>query len=181
MTTTRNSASGKNDNKSSPRGIVCFGVISMDSERTAAVLSRVFSTRTEEVKLGESPRLRELMGERREALSEVEYLTAGCHDKGISEGLVRTKKELYHHMAVLEREYFLLTGDTYYPEGRVNTSGSLLSLLRRVYLRAENAAETFKKASQETENMHLRSVYAEIAADSRRTAARFRALVARMM
>lgn len=153
----------------------------MDSEKTAEVLSRVFSTRTEEIKLGDSPRLRELMSERKKTLSEVEYIISGCRDKNISEGLVRTKKELYHHMAVLEREYFLLTGDTYYPEERASAPGSLISLLRNVYIRSENAVETFKKAAQDTDSPHLRAVYSDIAADSRRMAVRLRAIVSRMM
>lgn len=153
----------------------------MDSEKTAEVLSRVFSTRTEEIKLGDSPRLRELMGERKGMLSAVEYIISGCRDKNISDGLVRTKKELYHHVAVLEREYFLLTGDTYYPEVQSNGAGSLITLLRNVYIGAENAAETFKKAAKETESAHLRAVYNDISADSKRMAVRLRAMVSRMM
>ena len=154
----------------------------MDPEKVRQVLERVLTAPdNNEVKPGESQRLRQLMEERQQAINEVETVTAQCRSQRTRQDLCELKKELYHQKAELVREYFLLTGDTYYPAGGRVEHRDMVTMLREIYILAENAALIYTGAGRETESGYLCRLYGAIAQSSQNWAGKMRCAVSRAM
>ena len=83
------------------------------------------------------------------------------------------------HMAALQMEYFMETGDSYMPASSPGPRGGMISSFRESSLTEADTCMAYREAAEECTGA-LKQLYIDIAADEERHSAQLRELVRRM-
>lgn len=155
-----------------------------DNEKAERVLRRVMpdaamSTREElYTEEKEAERIRGFIAEKEEMSSIYEILAKKIRDNDV---FVRSAREERAHIKKLEREYFLVCGDTFFSKPQIKLKGSLLSQIRELYIRENKMSNGYENAAKNTKFPRLMSLYKEISQDDKRHGIRMSAALDRLM
>lgn len=122
-------------------------------------------------------RLREyIAGEARSAAAYVHLKSTVC---GFSRVFTSMERDERRHLARLQLEYFLLTGDSVTPEPCAPPSGGALSLLRECFLAKKATAAEYASAAKAFPQ--LRALFDNMSSDELRHAETLRSIIAGML
>ena len=129
----------------------------------------------------EAERLRGFITARRQSAAVYRTLLSRGGSSRAAQVLRRLLQEAQAQEKRLQREYFLLTGDTFSPRVRVQHEAGFLSGLRRCYGEEQRACDEYRKGAERTENKELSALYRTFAANCERRRDRLRTLIDGMM
>jgi DNA gyrase/topoisomerase IV subunit A len=159
-------------------------LMEFDTEKAQRVLDRVMVTedkkiREEEYRLEkEAERIQKLI-EKKTRMAEI-YDTIGRKIQN-GDGFRRSAIEERESVKRLQREYFILTGDTYFPRVKGDMKGSLISVIRELYIIENEMAKECEKAAKVTKLPRLGGLYRDIAKEDKRHGLRLLAYMERLI